>query len=147
MSSIDAGASPEAGPVDAEPDVPVQPVIYTIVAHNSYVNVMKTATGGMGYTITDDRGVDVTAMVTASVASADPSIASALVASPGMIAVTGVEAGAPAAALYLAFIVLGMGYGIWAAFSTADLERRRLGLALAAVFPAWLAVTTMPRSA
>ena len=49
-----------------------------------------------------------------------------------------VDAGLPAAALYLAFLVFGMGYGVmYAARAGDDRRRRALGLALAAFFAAF----------
>lgn len=51
---------------------------------------------------------------------------------------TGIDAGLPAAGLYLAMLVLGMGYGLMLAFSPGPKERRRLGYAFTAMFAAFL---------
>lgn len=48
------------------------------------------------------------------------------------------DAGLPAAGLYLAFLVLGIGYGLYMAATFKDPLKRRLGMAFAAVFTAFL---------
>ena len=48
-----------------------------------------------------------------------------------------VDAGLPAAGLYLTALILGMGFGLVMAFSAADSDRRRLGYALTAFFAAF----------
>jgi len=49
-----------------------------------------------------------------------------------------IDAGLPAAALYLAFLILGMGYGILMGYTRRDPAERRLGFAFAALFAAFL---------
>ncbi|MCX5759158.1 MAG: hypothetical protein NTU83_11750, partial [Candidatus Hydrogenedentes bacterium] len=48
------------------------------------------------------------------------------------------DAGLPAAGLYLAFLVLGIGYGLYMAATFAEPLKRRLGLAFAALFAVFL---------
>ena len=48
-----------------------------------------------------------------------------------------IDAGAPAAALYLTFLVFGMGYGILLAYSAQSRDERRAGHAFAAFFAAF----------
>ncbi len=50
-----------------------------------------------------------------------------------------IDAGVPAAGLYLLVLVLGMGYGLVMAFSNRDPGRRRLGYMFTALFAAFLA--------
>lgn len=49
-----------------------------------------------------------------------------------------VDAGLPAAGLYLTFLALGMSYGLLVAFTQTDTLRRRLGYTMAGVFLAFL---------
>jgi len=51
---------------------------------------------------------------------------------------TGIDAGLPAAGLYLAFLVFGMSFGLLAAFTRSDPMQRRLGYAFAGFFCAFL---------
>lgn len=48
------------------------------------------------------------------------------------------DAGLPAAGLYLAFLVLGIGYGLYMAATFKEPLKRRLGMAFAAIFTAFL---------
>lgn len=50
----------------------------------------------------------------------------------------GIDAGLPAAGLYLTLLTLGMGYGLFMAFSSASPLRRRMGYAYAGLFLAFL---------
>lgn len=51
---------------------------------------------------------------------------------------TACDAGLPAAGLYIAFLVFGMGYGILMAYTRRDPRARRMGYAFAAFFAAFL---------